>query len=163
MHKKNSQSGFTLLELLVIMAIIGILTTITLVVLNSARDKAHDAKMRAEINQMAKALELYKSNYGTYRVSGSGYLGTSTGWANYQDGSSYTTAVTQKLFSLGYLGKMELETTPNLMMYLCNSDDYYSLSATLMYPLPSEIQQAATVCNGPTITGTYGKNFAFGN
>ena len=62
---KNNK-GFTLIELLVVIAIIGLLASVVLVALNSARQKSRDAKRAADMNQMAKALELYFNDSNTY-------------------------------------------------------------------------------------------------
>jgi prepilin-type N-terminal cleavage/methylation domain-containing protein len=62
---KNKKAGFTLIELLVVVAIIGLLATLSLVALNSARQKARDAKRVADVKQIQTALELYyNDNYG---------------------------------------------------------------------------------------------------
>ena len=63
--KKGSASasrrrdGFTLIALLVVIAIIGILSSVVLASLNSARKKGRDARRVAGIKQMQLALELY--------------------------------------------------------------------------------------------------------
>lgn len=57
----SSSSGFTLIEVLIVIAIIGILASIVLASLNSARTKAKAAKFVGDANQIAKAL----SGWGT--------------------------------------------------------------------------------------------------
>ena len=57
--KKPGGEGFTLIELLVVIAIIGILSAVVLASLNSARQKARDAKRVADLKQLQLALELY--------------------------------------------------------------------------------------------------------
>ncbi|MFA5021899.1 MAG: type II secretion system protein [Patescibacteria group bacterium] len=63
MRKKQ---GFTLIELLVVIAIIGLLSTLAVVSLNSARQKARDAKRVADIKQIQTALELYFNDNNSY-------------------------------------------------------------------------------------------------
>ncbi|HEY4522222.1 MAG TPA: type II secretion system protein [Candidatus Paceibacterota bacterium] len=58
MHKNFGQRGFTLIELLVVIAIIGLLSSVVLASLNSARQKARDARRVADIKQLQIALEL---------------------------------------------------------------------------------------------------------
>ena len=58
--------GFTLIELLVVIAIIGILSAVVLTSLNSARDKSRDARRKAELAEIQKAIEMYANDYGHY-------------------------------------------------------------------------------------------------
>jgi prepilin-type N-terminal cleavage/methylation domain-containing protein len=53
----KSKKGFTLVELLVVITIIGILSTVVVVSLNSARVRARDSKRLADVRQIALALE----------------------------------------------------------------------------------------------------------
>ena len=62
--KKNK--GFTLIELLVVIAIIGLLSTIVLVSLNSARNKAKDTRIKADLAQVRSLAELNADTSNTY-------------------------------------------------------------------------------------------------
>jgi prepilin-type N-terminal cleavage/methylation domain-containing protein len=57
MNKKIN--GFSLIELLVAIAIIGLLVTGAIAGLNIARQKARDARRIQDVNQIKKALSLY--------------------------------------------------------------------------------------------------------
>ena len=58
MRHKNKTDGFSLLELMVVIAIIALLTSIALIAFMSARQKSRDAKRLADMTQMNSALEL---------------------------------------------------------------------------------------------------------
>ena len=61
-----NKKGFTLIELLVVIAIIGILSTLAVVSLSGARDKANDAKIKSDLNQIATQAETYYADASTY-------------------------------------------------------------------------------------------------
>ena len=78
LHPKNSKissliHGFTLIEMLVVISIIGVLMAIALVAFQSSRASARDAKRQADLEQIRSALELFRadSSNGLYPV-GSG-------------------------------------------------------------------------------------------
>lgn len=58
--------GFTLVELLVVISIIGILASIVTVNANVARRLSRDSKRKADIQNVAGALELYRATNRAY-------------------------------------------------------------------------------------------------
>lgn len=62
--------AFTLIELLVVVAIIGTLSSIVIANVVSARNKAKDNAIKAELKQLVTQLENYYNDNGTYQASG---------------------------------------------------------------------------------------------
>ncbi|MDQ5961882.1 MAG: ral secretion pathway protein [Patescibacteria group bacterium] len=65
-NKFVSKKGFTILELLIVVAIIGLLSAVVLAALNSSRSKGRDAKRIEEIRQIINAVELSYNATGKY-------------------------------------------------------------------------------------------------
>lgn len=69
----DSHRGFTLIEVLTVVAIITILMSMVLLALNNARTKGSDAKVKQELNHLRPAAEMvYYNNgnaYGTVQPS----------------------------------------------------------------------------------------------
>ena len=63
---KNIQKGFTLIEILIVITIIGLLTSIVLVGLGSFRSRGRDARRIADLRETQNALELYYTKNQTY-------------------------------------------------------------------------------------------------
>jgi len=62
----NKNKGFSLIELLVVMFIIGILTSVLLPNLMSARQRAKDAQKISDVNAIKNALRLYYNDTQVY-------------------------------------------------------------------------------------------------
>lgn len=62
MYFSLKRKGFTLIELLVVIAIIGILATIIVASFTSAQRRGRDARRKADLDAIKKALVLYKSD-----------------------------------------------------------------------------------------------------
>ena len=62
----HSKKAFTLVELLVIIAIIGLLAAIVLVNTGGSREKAQDANIKSLIHQLRNAAEMSYTQYENY-------------------------------------------------------------------------------------------------
>jgi general secretion pathway protein G len=63
---QTTRAGFTLVEILVVMAIIAILVGITIGVAGAVSSGSAEAKAKAEIGQLQIEIDLYKADRGTY-------------------------------------------------------------------------------------------------
>lgn len=84
----KTKSGFTLVELLIVIVVIGILAAITLVAYNGVQAKARDAQRQSDINSITKALEMYYIDNGQYPTgSCTANCSINSGWSTTADGS----------------------------------------------------------------------------
>jgi len=90
MKMKNSKSGFTLIEMITVLAIIMLIASLVMAAGQAARRKAYEAKAKAAIASLEVALGMYQTDVGTYPASGNSNLVTQldsggatppTGWS----------------------------------------------------------------------------------
>jgi general secretion pathway protein G len=135
-------AGFTLIELLVVISIIGILIGLSVFGLQGAREASRDAKRKADLEEIRSGLELYKSDCGSYPLTG---------------------AVTSGLSLVGQAGSVT-ECSGNTYISLIPSDptspsrSYSYVSAGVTYILCASLEQApspvmnVTGCGSCTIS-----------
>lgn len=63
--------GFTIVELLIVIVVIGILAAITIVAYSNVQSRARNTQILTAFDTFEKGLTLYKTNHGTYPSSGS--------------------------------------------------------------------------------------------
>ncbi len=68
----NKQTGFTIVELLIVIVVIGILAAITIVAYNGIQGRSKDAKRQSDLSAIQKGLELYYVDNGGYPTCGGG-------------------------------------------------------------------------------------------
>ena len=94
MRQKNKQSGFTLVELMIIVAITGVLTVLAVMSFRSFKLKASQAEAKSELSSLHAAQQSFRSEwqtyYGNFNIIGyqpRGELRYVTGfWGNCTDG-----------------------------------------------------------------------------
>lgn len=63
---KAKQKGFTLIEVLIVVGIIGLLASVVLSGLGSVRSRGRDARRAADLRQVQQGLELYYTRFQSY-------------------------------------------------------------------------------------------------
>lgn len=83
-QNKDSRHGFTLLELMVVIVILGVLIAAGLGSFTSSQQKSRDSRRKSDLRSIAQALELYYNDKGRYPNSdGNGNIsGCGTGDAS---------------------------------------------------------------------------------
>lgn len=82
----KSRSGFTIVELLIVIVVIAILAAITIVAYNGIQARARDAQRQTDIATIKKALELYYVANNRY-PAGSGSTSINSSWSTTADAS----------------------------------------------------------------------------
>lgn len=103
----KSKSGFTIVEMAVVIAVIGILAAITIFAYGGIQEQTRDTKRMSDLSKIADAIQLYRQKNGNDVQTGSG-CGSGNGWFNYRDpaaapGGSYENSVLSCLVKAGYL------------------------------------------------------------
>ena len=181
MWAKRKQSGFTIVELLIVIVVIAILAAITIVAYNGIQARGNDARIRAAVNQLEKAMvawsidngNVIRGGNGSTVVAGvNGCTDGSSGWfaAGPYICSAEETLVAGKAIQSGFTAALPKNTyystsTTNgrfaLMLYGCGTGKYI-LFWTLQVPTTDDTAQynsARTDCGygaNDTFRTTYG-------
>jgi type II secretion system protein G len=127
---KNSSKGFTLIELMVVIAIIGTLSSIVFSSLNNARGQARDAKRKGDMLNLQTALEMYYLDNGSYPPQGC-YAGYQTNCGVLGSTLSGPTGYIPNLAPL-YISVLPVDPSNNFgacngYLYCSNGTDYLLL------------------------------------
>lgn len=85
--KQTVHTGFTIVELLIVIVVIGILAAITIVSFNGVTSKANDAKISSDLNQLKKAVMVARD------AKSLTFMGLTSGIAN--SGFSYSSCASK--------------------------------------------------------------------
>ncbi len=114
--RRKTEAGFTLIEIMVVILILGLLATIVVQSLRGATDKAKRTKAMADLHELQTALDRYYLDSGFYPTGDQGLLALvsapSSGRvpANYEDG--------------GYVQRVPLDPWGNPYYYQSDGNTY---------------------------------------
>lgn len=85
--KDYQELAFTMIELLIVIAIIGVLSAISVVAMRGAREASRDAKRKADLESIRASIEIYRADCKTYPnpwtpTAGSSLTASCTGSTN---------------------------------------------------------------------------------
>lgn len=158
-HMTKSQSGFSLIELLVAIAIIGLIVGMALPNLLGVRQRARDSQRKSESQQLKTALQLYFNDYKRYpegSVDGDAINGCGA------DGASACPCVTADFAAGGmgcdtvYMSAFPHEFGTNMRYFDVNSGAGYCILATLENISDSDISVSQQRCQN--ICGSMGSD-----
>lgn len=69
---RRKQHGFTIVELLIVIVVIGILAAISIVAYSGIQSRANDTRIKTAVNQLEKSMLLWSSENGNQIIGGSG-------------------------------------------------------------------------------------------
>lgn len=138
------KKGFTLIELLVVIGIIATLTALALPNYMGARQRARDAKRKAELHELKQALRLYYNDFETYPAdNGSGAIMGCVDGATLCGTSFATTSTT-------YMKRL-----PEEFSYDVIGGDDFRLVVTLETASDGDLAASQTRCSGTWVATDY--------
>nr|WP_306253956.1 type II secretion system major pseudopilin GspG [Parvularcula sp. IMCC14364] len=123
--RRNRQRGLTLVEMMVVLVILGLLTTIVVINVLPAADQADIQKARADISSLEVALDQYRLDMKTYPTTAQGLQALVTVPDGVNRAASYRPG--------GYIRKLPLDPWGNPYVYQTPGEngqiDIYSFGA----------------------------------
>jgi|AntRauTorckE6833_2_1112554.scaffolds.fasta_scaffold18751_2 prepilin-type N-terminal cleavage/methylation domain-containing protein len=160
----NRLLGFTIIELMVVITIIGMLAAVLAVNFNSARAESRDKVRQNTLQEMQIAIELYKTQYGVYPVPGCGvgYDSGSPQWVGsetYPNYPSVKSCPDNYIVGLApnFISELPSEVGPGPAdkgyVYASNGDAYklmshYNVEVALVESHDDNFSRYMTTCSG---------------
>lgn len=151
--------GFTIVELLIVIVIIGVLAALVIVAYNGTQTRANVSKMQTDLRSMVKLLELYKADNGSYPATSNGSGGFNHRYGRMQGDNFIPGLVPTYASSLPQVtGPWSGSTNNNTYIYYSNGTTY-SLERLYQPTLPTG--EAAAVQPPAVVNTTYNDRWGY--
>lgn len=147
--KQKRQTGFTIVELLIVIVVIGILAALTVVAFNGVQERARNAKTISVVKDYMKIYSSYAIDYDVYPGSGNYCLGSGYEGGLCWDNRTYMENATANAGLMNYAKTLPSPSTARVYR---NSTDGYRAGILFVSPnsLRYQLEGVNTQCG---ITG----------
>jgi prepilin-type N-terminal cleavage/methylation domain-containing protein len=139
-RKKSANTGFSLIELLVVISVIGVLAGVLIINLVGVRGRASDSNIKSDFKNLQTALRLYYNDYQQYPLgSGGALMGCGAdGTSSCSAGGAFTAGGSSTV----YMGEL-----PESFAYYSDGGDGFLLIAPLENTSDEQIAESQARCN----------------
>jgi general secretion pathway protein G len=116
--KNKQQSGFTIVELLIVIVVIGILAAITIVAYNGIQTRSRTTAVTTDLRSIEKAMLMYRAEHGKLPLAADWYSGTTM-----PPSSRWVTEIIAGLKSENIISTSSLDTDPWGQHYWYDNND----------------------------------------
>lgn len=114
----KKQDGFTIVELLIVIVVIGILAAITIVAFNGVQDRARQQSVMSDLQSIKKSMLLYRADRGVLPPGADFYSGSSG-----PPPATWSTSVLNSMRTNNYITTSGLERDPWGSYYWYDNND----------------------------------------
>jgi prepilin-type N-terminal cleavage/methylation domain-containing protein len=148
MWVKQKQTGFTIVELLIVIVVIGILAAITTVAYNGIQLRTRDTIRVSDLRSIHKSIELYKAENGSYPLPANGSLNWTGNCVTFGSVKNYITGISAYVSSSPLDPKWK-DTDNRCYLYRSNGVDFMILAWNSMENICGG--DPSNACNPPDI------------
>lgn len=146
----KQEKGFTIVELLIVIVIIGILAAITIVAYNGIQNRASDVAIQSDLANIAKKLKAYNAEKGVYpagsgELTGLGLRVSQNAYAPYFNGTGYYNLVYCRMPATG-------PTSFALIAFGRSGKNFQYNASGQLIEYPGVPAGSATVCAAAGVT-----------
>jgi prepilin-type N-terminal cleavage/methylation domain-containing protein len=131
LFQRDTRRGFTIVELLIVIVVIGILAAIVIVAYNGVQSRAQYSREQSDMNAINKMIQIYYATNNSYPSTGG-----SGSWQGWSQASNFIPGIVPAYAST--IPQMPSDpATENSYLYTSNGTDYKLIRYSPIAGLPS--------------------------